>query len=125
MAVNEYLIEQVLDYYERKATIVPFLIEITTPYFQFSVDNDTLILSNEELDVPITAKIIINADNAALLTSKAQFEQWSEYKNQIFTNNIVVETENYGVSFVPYQLSFMRISPLPEKKNCKQPTKKC
>ena len=113
MAVNEYIIEQILDNYNRDARVIPFLVEVTSPLFSFDVNNDIVILSNDKLDVPITSTVKINSNENVLITSKTEFENWSEQRNQQFSNTITVETKNYGLLFVPYQLSFMRIQPTP------------
>ncbi len=124
MAVNEYIIEQIKARYNN-CTIEPFLIEVKDSKFNINTKNDVLILANKKLDIPITARLIINSDDNVLITSKAEYDEWQDYKNQRFTKNINIELQNYGTTFIPFQLEFMRITPIPYKCKENKTTTKC
>ena len=73
---------------------------------------DTVVLVNEEIDVPYTAQVIIDGGDANKLeTSKEDYEKLSYAGNQFFQDRITILTANYGLVFVPYRLEFLRISP--------------
>jgi len=126
MAANEFIIDQIISRFDNNCIIEPFLLEISEPKININTKNDILILSNDKIDIPLTAKLIINSDDNVLITSKAEFNEWQDYKNQRFTKNISIELQNYGVNFIPFQLEFMRIIPIPPKQ-CKKTktTTKC
>jgi len=59
------------------------------------------------------------------VTSKIEYANFEGYKSQVFSGNITIELKNFGLNFIPYQLEFIKITPLikkckPIKNNCNQ-----
>ncbi len=76
-------------------------------------DNALYYLNFRKIDLSNTALISIFSENNFLASSKEDFEfdPFKYLRIESFRNYITVLTENYGTSFVPYQLSFTKIIP--------------
>jgi len=93
------------------------LMRITKDQEDFVLDNSIYFLINEKLDIPVTAKIILSSPDAFFSTSQADYDTLKGHKNQSFRNKLRVVTQNYGTSFVPYSLEFLKVTPIIRKKN--------
>ena len=100
-----------------EVNLQPFHINIRSTNQTEELGQDTVVLVNQELDVPYTAQIIIDAGNNKLETSKKDYENLSYSGNQFFQDRITIITSNYGIDFTPYRLEFIRISPNKQRRN--------
>ena len=81
---------------------------VDSPNYIQRLDNGIYFLINDTIDVPTTAKVIIQAQSNILTTTK------DSYKNlnlKPFRGYLKVKTLNYGTEFVPYSLTFLKITP--------------
>ncbi len=74
-------------------------------------DNSVYIIDNEQIDIPLTARLSLFSDCNYLTTSKEEFEYFSKYKIEKFRTYLGVIVENYGAAFIPFKLKFLKITP--------------
>lgn len=74
------------------------------------LDNDILILTNNELDIPINTTLILESHDNLFTITKAEFACVSFHKYQSFSNYLKITLKDYG-NYVPFQLEFLRVKP--------------
>lgn len=74
------------------------------------LNNDVLILTNKELDVPINATLTLESHDNLFTITKAEYQVITFYKYQAFTNYLKISLKEYG-NYVPFQLEFLRVKP--------------
>jgi hypothetical protein len=74
------------------------------------LNNDILILTNAELDIPISATLCLESHDNLFTITKAEYTVLSFHKYQSFSNYLKITLKNYG-NYVPFQLEFLRIKP--------------
>ena len=118
MKLNEIVLSRMIDQRIRGMKLTPeqvninaFYVDVRSPNQTEELGQDTIVLVNSQLDVPYTAQIIIQGGNNKLITSKKDYENLSYSGYQFFQERITILTKNYGVTFTPYRLEFVRISP--------------
>jgi hypothetical protein len=72
--------------------------------------NETLILTSNELDIPITATITLESLDNIFKATKTEYAAMKFNKNQVFTGFLKISVRNYG-SYVPFNLEFLKITP--------------
>jgi hypothetical protein len=87
------------------------LVDVVTDHQTIQMNQNTVVLVNETLDIPYTAQIIISGGNNILVTSKCDFENLGYAGNQFFEDAVDVSTNNYGEAFTPFRLEFIQIIP--------------
>ena len=108
------LIEQRIRYMGLTADEVnlqAFSVDVRSTNQTVELGQDTVVLVNAELDIPYTAQVILDSGNNKMETSKSDYENLSYMRHQFFQDRIAIATINYGISFTPYRLEFIRISP--------------
>lgn len=93
------------------------LMRITQEDQSFVLDNSIYFLVNEKLDVPITAKVIMDSPDAFFSTSQTDYDVLMAHKNQSFRNKLRVRTSEYGAQFTPYSLEFIKVTPIINSEN--------
>jgi hypothetical protein len=91
------------------------LMRIDNPVIDIMLDNSIYFLINEHIDIPNTAKLIITSPDAFFSTSKFEYDLLQSHNNQSFRNKIKVKLINYGVSFTPFTLEFLKVTPITNK----------
>jgi len=100
------------DFYEH----IPTPILVTSPEFEISIGSDIYLLINNKLDLKLLTIIeFISVDNY-FRTSKAEFDSLGDAKHQFFSDNLKIITTNYGLTFFPYSLEFIKIVPYKKQK---------
>lgn len=77
---------------------------------KLELNNDILILTNKELDIPINATLTLESHDNLFTITKAEFEVITFHKYQAFSNYLKISLKEYG-NYVPFQLEFLRIKP--------------
>ena len=72
--------------------------------------NDLLILTGNEIDIPINSTLTLESLNNLFIITKAEYTIINYYKYQVFSNYIKISLKDFG-SYVPFQLEFLRIIP--------------
>lgn len=75
-----------------------------------SLNNDLLILTNNEIDIPINATLTLESHDNLFTITKAEYSIINYHKNQVFSNYLKISLKDYG-DYVPFQLEFLRITP--------------
>lgn len=94
-------------------TLKQIRLEVISAYQVFEFYNDIVILSNEILDIPDTANLkLISSDNV-LVTSKDAYENFNKNtRNEFFSNYLKITLSNYGTTFIPFILEFLKVIPV-------------
>ena len=74
------------------------------------LNNEALILTSDELDIPITATITIESLDNIFKATKSEYGAMKFNKNQVFSGFLKISVRNYG-SYVPFNLEFLKITP--------------
>lgn len=74
------------------------------------LDNDILVLTSDELDIPINATLILESHDNLFTITKAEYACTSFHKYQAFSNYLKITLKDYG-NYVPFQLEFLRVKP--------------
>lgn len=93
-------------------SITPELVTIDTASKKIRLDGDIFFLSSTQLDVPLTARVKFNSPDNYLCLSKTQLNSMNLNSLQSFRDYLEIKTENYGTSLVPYQVEFLRVTPI-------------
>jgi hypothetical protein len=75
-----------------------------------NLNNDILILTNKEIDIPINATLTLESHDNLFSITKAEYAIINYHKYQVFSNNLKIALKDYG-DYVPFQLEFLRIIP--------------
>ena len=75
-----------------------------------NLNNDVLILTNKELDIPLNATLILESQDNLYTITKAEFSVITYHKFQTFSGFLKIHLKDYG-NYVPFQLEFLRVSP--------------
>jgi len=100
------------DFYEH----IPTPVLVTSEEFEISIGSDILLLINNKLDLPLTATVELTSVDNYFRTSKAEFDSLGDAKHQFFSDNLKIITTNYGLTFFPYSLEFIKIVPYKKQK---------
>ena len=87
------------------------VVRIETPNQIIDLGDDIYWLTNQTIDAPQTARIELFAPNQYKETSKTDFEKLNLSNSVPFMDYMIVDTKNYGITFVPYTLEFLRVIP--------------
>ncbi len=90
----------------------PFLIPLDQPEKDIVLKNDFLFLNNYLLDIPVTATLQLQSSDNLFITSKIDYETLMDYRYQCFSEQLNITLENYGLSFIPFRLEFIKVTPL-------------
>jgi len=83
--------------------------------FTLDIDNsDIIYLLSEKIDIPTTARVIIESSDNFIFFSKTEYENDRVAELQKFSDYINIKTENYGNNFVPYKIKLLKITPFNE-----------
>jgi len=74
------------------------------------LNNDILILTNADLDIPINATLVLESHDNLFTITKAEYVSVCFHKYQSFSNYLKITLKDYG-NYVPFQLEFLRIKP--------------
>ena len=74
------------------------------------LNNDILILTNADLDIPINATLVLESHDNLFTITKAEYASVCFHKYQAFSNYLKIALKDYG-NYVPFQLEFLRIKP--------------
>lgn len=74
------------------------------------LNNDVLILTNRELDIPINATLTLESHDNLFTITKAEFQVITFHRFQAFSNYLKISLKEYG-NYVPFQLEFLRVKP--------------
>ena len=84
-------------------------IYIDSPDFYTELDGTSLyFLINEKLDTTTTARIVLQSQSNFLETTK---DAYSPTNFKPFRSYLQVKTFNYGTDFVPFALTFLKVTP--------------
>ncbi len=75
-----------------------------------NLNNDILILTNKELDIPLNATLTLESHGNLFTITKAEFEVITFHKFQTFSRYLKIHLKDYG-NYIPFQLKFLRVSP--------------
>jgi len=75
--------------------------------FYQKLDNSLYFLINETIDVPVTAKVIIQSQSNQLITTK---DSYKPLNLRPFRSYLSVKSVNYG-EFTPFALNFLKVTP--------------
>lgn len=75
-----------------------------------NLNNDILILTNKELDIPINATLTLESHDNLYSITKAEYAVITYHKYQAFSNYLKIHLKDYG-NYVPFQLEFLRVIP--------------
>lgn len=75
-----------------------------------NLNNDILILTNKELDIPLNATLTLESHDNLFTITKAEFEVITFHKFQTFVKYLKIHLKDYG-NYIPFQLEFLRVSP--------------
>lgn len=96
----------------RNVRVDALLVTIDSPAYRFDFFNEIYLLANDNIDQPLSAKVVIeSSDNLAEFTP-ASMGTTNFAKYQFFNDYIQVTTTNYGADFVPFTLEFIRLTPI-------------
>ncbi len=87
-------------------------VRVKEPNTTINLDNSIYFLISKSLDIPDTAKVILNSPDSFYSFSKIEFENYQGYGNQSFRNKLRVKTMNYGIDFTPFTLEFLKVTPI-------------
>jgi hypothetical protein len=77
---------------------------------QLILNNDILILTSQEIDIPINSTLCLESHDNLFTITKAEYSVITYHKYQVFSNYLKISLKDYG-DFVPFQLEFLRIIP--------------
>ena len=75
-----------------------------------NLNNDILILTSNEIDIPINATLTLESHDNLFTITKAEYSIINYHKYQVFSNYLKISLKDYG-DYVPFQLEFLRIIP--------------
>jgi len=75
-----------------------------------NLNNDILILTSQEIDIPINATLTLESHDNLFTITKAEYSIINYHKYQVFSNYLKIALKDYG-DYVPFQLEFLRIIP--------------
>ncbi len=90
-------------------TLVPFLLDVDSPDKKIDLGNDIYLLVSSTLEIPLFARVTFKSIDNVFITSKAEYETFSFYKHQFFSNFLQIKTENYGTKFRDFNVEFLKI----------------
>jgi len=116
--INELILkeklDQILDKFclTKEYNISVEKIIVSSPDFKESIGNsNVLIFISETINVPETAKVTISSADNFIVFSKTEFEELKLAEFEVFSNYLKVKTENFGQTFIPFMLKFIKIIP--------------
>jgi hypothetical protein len=77
---------------------------------KIDLGNNILVLTNNELDIPDTAALVLESLGNLFKSTRAEHASMSFNKYQVFTNYLKIGVRNFG-AYVPFNLEFIRIIP--------------
>ncbi|PLX10316.1 MAG: hypothetical protein C0594_05120 [Marinilabiliales bacterium] len=92
--------------------IDPFMVVVDKDSKTLKLGNSYLFLCNKNLDIPITALLELQSEENIYVTSKADFENQNSYRYQCFSQWLKITIENYGITYIPFQLEFIKVTPI-------------
>ena len=104
---------------ERQVTRSVLLPEVsqvgTQSYLEVShgmiLNNDILILTSPEIDIPISATLVLESYDNLFIITRAEYSIINYHKYQVFSNYLKIVLRDYG-TYVPFQLEFLKITPI-------------
>ncbi len=116
--INELILKEKLDQILDKFCVTSEYnisvkkIIVNSPDFRQNIGNSNIfIFISETINVPETAKIIMSSANNFIVFSKTEFEELKLAEFEVFSSYIKIKTENYGQTFIPFMLKFIKIIP--------------
>jgi hypothetical protein len=86
-------------------------VRVTAPVVDIELKNDIYILVGESIDLPYTASLEIQSSNNNLVTSKTEYENLEYRRFQLFQEYLSIKIANYGNTFEPFNLEFIKVVP--------------
>jgi hypothetical protein len=74
------------------------------------LDNYILILTSQELDIPINATLTLESHDNLFTITKAEYAVIAYHKYQVFSNYLKISLKDYG-NYVPFHLEFLKVRP--------------
>ena len=98
-----------------RSELLPQVVQVGSHIYRevtknINLNNDILILTNMELDIPINATLTLESHDNLFTITKAEYTVITFHKYQTFSNYLKIHLKDYG-NYVPFQLEFLRIIP--------------
>ena len=98
----------------RNYKVEPVFIDIVNPYTIISLNKYIYLFVSEKLDAKIHTVVNITSPDNAFRFNKSILEGMT-MPQRFFSEELIIKIENYGLSFVPIRLEFLKIIPELEK----------
>ena len=99
--------------------VEPIFIDIVEPYTVISLNKYVYMIASEKIDAKIHTVVNLSSPDNTFRFNKSILEGMS-VPYRFFSEELIIQIENYGLSLTPLRLEFLKIIPKGEEKEVRK-----